>query len=89
MAHQSPWDSLSFVDAFREQEGDELEYLLHQLRVPEGFRACRRSDVMVKRVPPEDVCFGKWLQSTKTPENGGRTVLNFRDGSTAEADVGE
>jgi salicylate hydroxylase len=98
MAQQTPLEHLTIVDGFREREAaaddatTSIEDEIHQLRPLHGFRAIRRSDLvdaMVKLVPPENVRVGKCLQSVQTPEDGGRTILTFRDGSTAEADVGE
>jgi salicylate hydroxylase len=98
MAQETPLEHLTIVDAFREQEAaaddarTSVEDVIHQLRPPHGFRAIRRSDfvdAMAKLVPQENVRVGKCLQSVQTPKDGGRTILTFRDGSTAEADVGE
>jgi salicylate hydroxylase len=98
IAHQTPWEYITIVDGFREREAaaddprTSVEDLIHQLRLPQGFRAGRRSDLvdaMVKLVPPENVRLGMCLRSAQTPEDGGRTILTFHDGSTAEADVGE
>nr|WGG62598.1 SorC [Stagonospora sp.] len=96
MAQQVPLEYLNIVDAFCEREAaaddarTSIEDLIFQLRPDEGFRALRRSDLldaMVKLVPSEHVRLGMCLQSVQTPQDGRRTILTFRDGSTAEADV--
>lgn len=87
---------LSFVDGFHEQQSEDprtsVEDLMFQLRVGEGYKACRRCDFVdqiLKHVPEEHVRYQKCLQSVKMEDDGSRAVLTFQDGSKAEADVGE
>ena len=97
VANHAAGGFLSFVDGFHEPEqagdpGEPAEDLMFQLRVGEGYKACRRSqfvDQIIQHVPRECVHFNKNLRSVEEGDGGARAVLNFQDGSSAEADVGE
>lgn len=98
VANHAAGGFLSFVDGFHEPQqagGDPrepAEDLMFKLRVGEGYKACRRSqfvDQIMQHVPQECVHFNKNLRSVEVGGGGGRAVLNFQDGSSAEADVGE
>ncbi|KAF3766612.1 putative salicylate hydroxylase [Cryphonectria parasitica EP155] len=58
-----------------------------------GFEGCRRSDFvkgLVDMLPPEMIKFGRDLASLKDePVGAGKVRLCFRDGSVADADVGQ
>ncbi|GIJ86780.1 hypothetical protein Asppvi_005675 [Aspergillus pseudoviridinutans] len=84
---------LNFVDGFHEPHDADprttTEEVMFQLRVGEGYKACRRCDFVdqiIQHIPQEHVRYEKWLQSVEV-NDGGRAILNFRDGSKAEADV--
>lgn len=86
---------LSFVDGLHVRQGDDTEAsnddLLFQLRMGQGYKAARRCDFVSQlagHIPQERVQHQKWLRSVEENDRG-RAVLTFRDGSTAEADVGK
>jgi salicylate hydroxylase len=88
--------TIDFVDGVREHGSEDprtsTAALLFQLHVKGGYKACRRCDFVdqiVQHIPKDRVRHGKWLDSIETDDESGRAVLKFRDGETAQADVGE
>lgn len=88
---------LRIVDGVREDSegGGEENGKLFDLQVSSEYKAyaCRRCDFIdqiIQHVPKERVQYEKFLESVRAADDGsGGVVLEFRDGSTAYADVGE
>ena len=96
VATEAEGGTLSFVDAVHEHGGEDprtsTQDLMYELKVREGFKACRRCDLvdqLVQHIPQDRVQYQKWLQSVEAGDDQSRAVLTFRDGSKAEADIGE
>jgi salicylate hydroxylase len=79
-------DEFQWVDG---RDTDEVMFRLHMGK--NGFRGCRRSEVLeewVKLVPAERVRFNKQIKEAAETADG-RVGLSFADGTTAEADTGK
>jgi salicylate hydroxylase len=96
VGERSPHDRVRYWDGFhpRTKQAAELEEHSLLFDVPEhnlAYWACLRSHfllAMVAQLPEGAVQFGKQLVDYKDRGEGGKVVLRFADGSTAEADVG-
>ncbi|CAJ2500237.1 Uu.00g030900.m01.CDS01 [Anthostomella pinea] len=67
---------------------DKLLFLLHSGY--KGFQGCHRAallDELVKHIPAHAVEFGKRFESYVDTGSGQKVLLQFRDGTTAEADA--
>lgn len=81
-------DYFQFVDGFKTDE------IIFKLPVgKDGFRGCRRSDFLeelFKLLPDEAVQWGKAVETIEEDHTTeGPVTLTFKDGSVAQADVGE
>jgi len=79
-------------DYFQWVNGYETDEVFCRLYLGEqAFQGCRRSDFLeelVHLLPLSSVKFGKEIVSVQEPASG-RPTLTFRDGTTAEADIGK
>jgi hypothetical protein len=92
--HQNPWEYLTTFDGFRKWEtaADNprtlVEDLISQLRLAQGFRAGRRSDLVDAMVKLVGECASRHVSAVCSDARRWAD-LTIHDGSTAEADVGE
>lgn len=85
-----PVDTLDYVDGFHEPPSSGEDVLFRLRFDKNGYKLCRRCDFVdqvARHVPPESVRYGKWLDRVETDKTTGRSVLFFRDGTKADADV--
>ena len=91
----NPTDYLRFVDGYNHEgdPDDTNEKLLFTLYTGyRGFAGCHRAHLMdqiVKLVPDGRVVFGKRLDSWVDKGDESKVLMNFTDGTTAEADAGK
>jgi len=81
-------DYFQWVDGFKSDD------VIYRLWVGEGgFPGCRRSDLLeelFKLVPDDRLHWGKHAEEVREGEGkDGAVVVRFKDGTSAEADVGE
>jgi hypothetical protein len=94
VAAQNAEDNFYYCDGFNwdEQDPEHEETMLKLYLGDRGFEGCRRPDfleALVQHVPEECVEFGKDFVGVTDGGEGEKVVLEFKDGSSASADVGE
>lgn len=94
VAAQNDEDWFNYVDGYNwdVKDPDQEDTILRLYCGERGFEGCRRLDFLeelVKCVPEEFVEFEKDMVGVTERRNDEKILLSFRDGSTAEADVGE
>ncbi|KAJ8113645.1 hypothetical protein ONZ43_g5112 [Nemania bipapillata] len=90
---EDPDDYLRWIDGYeRHRDDPRKQRLFYKLSAgPRGFEGCRRDqflESLVKCIPPEVVELRKRLETIEDRGEGQKLLLTFRDGTTAEADVG-
>lgn len=95
VATQNEEDWFRWVDGYSHDKSDMLnthEELMFQLYLGQrGFEGCQRSGFMeglARYVPKRCVQFNRDLETIVDPGGGRKVVCKFRDGTSAEADMG-
>lgn len=88
----NPNDWLRYLDGYHHTSDEDEERLLFQLHTGyRGFEGCVRAhfmDELLKLIPDGIVEFGKGIEDIVDREDGGKVLLRFKDGTSAEADAG-
>lgn len=86
-------DLFRWVDGYTRYSDERYEELLFEMDLGKrGFEGCHRAqflDELVKLIPEKNVRLGKTLQRVTEKVDGEKLLLEFEDGSTAEADAGK
>jgi len=93
-ATQNTEDWFNYVDGYnwKESEPEREETILRLYLGERGFEGCRRPDFLeelVSYIPEENIEFGKEIVAVADRGDDEKTLLSFRDGTSAEADVGK
>lgn len=87
-----PNDWLRYLDGYHHNSEDDEEVLIFKLYAGyRGFEGCVRADFLnelLKLIPSEVIEFGKCIDQIVDQGDDKKVLLQFKDGSTAEADAG-
>ena len=88
---ENPNDWLMYLDGYN-CEGTEEKLLFQLYSGYRGFEGCVRADLvnqLVQLIPPGVIELGKRLKQIVDRSDDEKVLLQFEDGSTAEADAGK
>lgn len=90
-----PNDYLRWIDGYNQHHEDDPDYQRMLFKIDAGYRGfegCRRDqflEALVKIIPPGVIELRKRLDGIDETSREGKLLMNFVDGSSAEADAGK